>query len=515
MSVVEQQSPSARDGAQDGAGSIAVENPATGATVGHVSDMDAAEVERLVARARAAQPAWEQLGLEGRAEIMRAARAWLVANKDRMLRTLMEETGKTREDAIAGDWAFVCDSLGFWAKRAARYLKDERVRSHSPFLLGKRLVVRHRPVGVVGVIGPWNFPLTLCFGDAIPALMAGNAVVLKPSEVTPLCNLLMAEGMREAGLPDDVMPVATGRGDAGVALVDHADMIMFTGSTATGKKVMARAAETLTPVSLELGGKDAMVVLRDADLERAANTAVSYGLFNSGQMCTSIERVYVEQPVYDDFVRRVVDKVAAIRQGPPGEPGSVDVGAVTFAPQVDVVDDHVRDAVEKGARVQVGGRRREGDGRFFEPTVLTGVDHSMKAMTEETFGPTIPIMGVRDVEEAIRLANDSIYGLNSSVFTQDLARGEAIARRIEAGSTLVNDAVSNFAAQEVPFGGVKGSGVGYRHSAQGIRKYTQPHTIVVARLAPKRDLHYLPYSRLRSRLLERAMTLLHGRVGRG
>jgi acyl-CoA reductase-like NAD-dependent aldehyde dehydrogenase len=504
----------APDAGADGSGDarrIPVENPATGETVGHVPDMGRDRVADLVARARRAQPAWEALGFEGRAEIMYEARSWIVENRERMLGTIMEETGKTREDAIVGDWSFVCDSLGFWAKRAQTYLKDERVRPHSPFLLGRKIVVRHRPIGVVGVIGPWNFPLNLCFGDAIAALMAGNAVVLKPSEITPLSNLLMAEGMRAAGLPEDVMPVATGAGETGAELVDEADMIMFTGSTATGSKIMARAAQTLTPVSLELGGKDPMIVLRDADLERAANLAVTGAMSNGGQVCTSVERVYVEEPVYDDFVRRVVEKAGALRQGPPKGPGSVDVGAVTFAPQAELVDEHVRDAVRKGARVLVGGGRGEGPGRFFRPTVLIDVDHSMKAMTEETFGPTLPIMKVRDEEEAIRLANDTPYGLNSSVFTRDLERGEAMARRIEAGNTCVNDAMINFFAQEAPFGGVKSSGVGARHSPQGIRKYTNAQTILLTRVGLKRELYFYPYSKLTTSAMERAITLLYGR----
>ena len=510
MSTVEKPLEAASGGASDTA-SIAVENPATGATIAHVPDMRADEVAALVARARAAQPAWEALGYEGRARVMYAARHWLVDNRDRMLRTIVEECGKTREDAIVGDWSFVVDSLGFWAKRAPGYLADERIRPHSLFLLGKRIAVRHRPLGVVGVIGPWNFPLNLCFGDAIAALTAGNAVVLKPSEITPLSNLLMAEGMRAAGLPEGVMSVATGRGETGAALVDGADMIMFTGSTATGRKIMARAAETLTPVSLELGGKDPMIVLRDADIERAANAAVSYAMANGGQVCTSVERVYVEEAVYDDFLARVVDKTSELRQGVPGEPGAVEVGAVTFAPQAEVVEEHVRDAVERGARVLVGGERRAGPGRFFQPTVLTDVDHSMKAMTEETFGPTLPIMKVRDSEEALRLANDSPLGLQASVWTKDLARGEALARRVEAGAVCVNDAQINYAALELPMGGWKLSGMGSRHGAGGIRKYTRQQTILVTRLALKKDIHMFPYRKLKTKLLGRLFKTLYGR----
>jgi acyl-CoA reductase-like NAD-dependent aldehyde dehydrogenase len=509
MSVVETRPDVAQDGASGR--TFAIENPATGETIATLPDMSADQVRELVERARRSQPAWESLGFDGRADVMYATRRWLVQNRERMIDTIVSETGKTREDAQLAEIFFVADSLGFWAKRAARYLGDERVRSHSPLLLGKKLVRRYRPIGVVGVIGPWNYPLTNCFGDAIAGLMAGNCVVLKPSEVTPLTSLLIAEGMREAGLPEDVMLVATGTGECGAALVDHADMIMFTGSTATGRKVMTRAAESLTPVSLELGGKDPMIVLRDADLERAANTAVFWGMSNGGQICQAVERVYVEEPVHDEFVAKVVEKTRVLRQGPPGEIGSTDVGAVTFPPQAELIERHLRDAVDKGAKVLVGGSRGEGPGLFFQPTVLTGVDHSMEIMTEETFGPTLPIMSVRDEEEAVRLANDSRYGLNSSVWTKDVEKGERIARRIEAGSTCVNDAVTNYGAQELPFGGVGESGIGVRHSAAGIQKYCKTHSILVTRFAPKRELYFFPYTRRATKLLERLVVLMYGR----
>ncbi len=250
MSTVDTTPSVSGNGAAAGAAQIPVENPATGEVIAHVPDLSAEQVADAVRRARTAQPGWEAMGFEGRGAVMKAARKWLVDNRERMVSTIVEETGKTREDAMLAEVFFVADSLGFWAKAAPKYLKDERVRAHSPLLLGRRFVKRYRPMGVVGVIGPWNYPLTNSFGDAIAALMAGNSVVLKPSELSPLCNLLMAEGMRECGLPEDALGVATGRGEAGAALVDNVDMIMFTGSTATGRKVMARAAETLTPVSL-------------------------------------------------------------------------------------------------------------------------------------------------------------------------------------------------------------------------------------------------------------------------
>src|SRR5690242_15453579 len=384
MSTVEQEPAAAQNGA--GTATIPVENPATGETIAHVPDLTAEQVAELARKARVAQPGWEALGFDGRAEIFREMRRWLVQNRERLVQTIIDETGKTREDAQTTELFLILDSLQFWAKKGPKFLADEKVRGTSAFTLGKKMFVRYRPYGLVGVVGPWNYPLSNSFGDCIPALMAGNSVILKPSEVTPLTSLLVEEGMKASGAPDDVFLVATGRGETGAALTDEADMIMFTGSTKTGKKVMARAAETLTPVSLELGGKDPMIVLRDADLERAANAAVYNGYANGGQICISVERVYVEEPVYDEFVSKVVDKTLALRQGQPGGYGTVDVGAVTFPPQADILERHVADAVAKGASVRTGGKLADGPGRFFEPTVLTDVDHSMEIMNEETFG---------------------------------------------------------------------------------------------------------------------------------
>jgi acyl-CoA reductase-like NAD-dependent aldehyde dehydrogenase len=490
---------------------IDVENPATGQVIRSLPVTPLDEVAQLVARARAAQPAWEALGFEGRGRVLRRMRKWMIDNADRVVQTIVDEGGKTYEDASVVELSYGAGACGFWAKNAPKYLADEKVRTSNPIVKGRKLRVRYRPVGVVGVIGPWNYPLTNNFGDAIPALAAGNAVVLKPSQVTPLTSLLLAEGIRECGLPHDAIQVLIGGGDHAQLLIDEVDFVMFTGSTATGKKVMARAAETLTPVGLELGGKDPMIVLADADLERAANAATFYSMQNGGQTCVSVERVYVEAPIYDRFVDAVTERVKALRQGPAAGPGSVDVGAVTIAPQLDVVRRHVEQARQAGARITAGGHVRVGEGRFFEPTVLADVDHTMEAMTEETFGPTVPIMKVADAEEAIRLANDSPYGLGSSVWTKDLARGEAIARRLEAGYACVNDANVNYFAYELPMGGWKESGLGVRHGAAGIRKYTRQQAILVTRFALKKDLHMFPYRARTTKLLDRILKLLYGR----
>ena len=488
-----------------------VENPATGEVLATLPDLGREEIERMAARGREVQPAWEALGFEGRGRILKRMQKWLLDHQDEVIDVIRAETGKTYEDALIAEISYGAAAFGFWADMAPKYLADEKVKSSQILVKGKKLVLRYRPLGLVGVIGPWNYPLTNSFGDCIPALAAGNSVILKPSEITPLTSLKLAEGLRECGVPEGVFQVATGTGQTGAALIDAVDMIMFTGSTETGKKVMAKAAETLTPVSLELGGKDPMIVLSDADIERAANCAVYWGLFNGGQTCISVERVYVEESIYDEFVERVVDKVRKLRQGY-GEPGSVDVGSMTFGPQVEIVERHVEDARAKGARVLVGGTRgKQRSGYWFEPTVLADVDHTMLCMREETFGPTLPIMKVADAEEAIRLANDSPYGLAASVFSKDTRKAEAIARRIQAGAVCVNDAIINYAALELPMGGAKASGLGTRHGAGGIRKYCQQQAVLVTRFAPKKDPQMYPYSSWMTKVLSGFFRFLYGR----
>jgi acyl-CoA reductase-like NAD-dependent aldehyde dehydrogenase len=491
---------------------IEVENPATGEIIAEVPALNPEQVSELCARARAAQPGWEALGFEGRGAVLKRCQKWILDNADRAIETIVSETGKTWEDAQLAEISYCAAAFGFWADMAPKYLADERLRSRSIFVKGKKLVVRYAPIGVVGVIGPWNYPLSNSFGDCVPALAAGNSVVLKPSEVTPLSSLLMEEMLAECGLPEGVYGVATGYGDTGAALIDEVDFVMFTGSTETGKKVMAKAAETLTPVSLELGGKDPMIVCADADLERATNGAVYYSMQNAGQTCISTERVYVEEPIYDEFVDRVVDKVRALRTGVSTGRGTAEVGAIIHPPQSDIIEAHVKDAVDKGARVLVGGGRRDENGHFFEPTVLVDVDHTMQCMREETFGPTLPIMKVRDAAEALRLANDTPYGLQAAVYTKDLEKGERLARQIEAGAVTVNDAQLNYVALELPMGGWKASGLGSRHGSGGIRKYTKTQTLLVARLAPKRGPHMFPY---KAKSTERLMKLIRFVYGRG
>jgi len=495
----------------DTADSIVVENPATGEAVASVPACTSEQLAEMASRGRQAQPGWQAMGYSGRGKALRRMQKWLLDNAERFIDTVVRETGKTREDAVLAELGYGAAAFGFWAKNAPKYLADERVRTSSPFLLGRKVIVRYEPVGLVGVIGPWNYPFTNTIGDAIPALAAGNSVIVKPSSVTPLTSLLIEEGLRECAVPEHVFQVAVARGPLGLELIDLADSVMFTGSTETGKLVAARAAQTLTPVSLELGGKDPLIVLADADLERAANAALFWSMMNTGQTCISVERVYVEEPIYEQFVSLVGERARALRQGVPGDFGSVDVGSFINPPQVDVVEHHVKDAIAKGARLIAGGNRAGRPGAFFEPTVLADVDHTMECMREETFGPTLPIMKVASAEEAVRLANDSPYGLQASLFTNDLKQGQHLAREIDAGAVVINDCNANYIALEAPMGGWKSSGLGIRHGAEGIRKYTHRQTIMVTRFAMKKDPYFYPYKRTMSKMLLRALKLIYGR----
>jgi acyl-CoA reductase-like NAD-dependent aldehyde dehydrogenase len=493
---------------------LRVENPATGELIAELPSLDRDGTLELVRRARAAHPAWEALGFRGRGALMRDMRKWLVDNRRRVIRTLSDENGKPYEDAQL-ELFYCADALGFWAKKAPRWLADERERPHSPLLLGRRVINRYLPYGVVGVIGPWNYPLINNFGDAIPALMAGNSVVLKPASLTPMSSMLMQEGLREVGVPEDVFLVANGPGDTvGGALVDSVDMLHFTGSTEVGKRLAEQAAKRLLPLSLELGGKDPMIVLRDANLERAANAAVWGALQNGGQTCISVERVYVESDAYEPFVAKVLEKVRRLREGAPGGPGQVEIGAMTSADQANLVEEHLRDAVAKGAKIEVGGKRLADAGQFLEPTVLTNVDHSMKIMREETFGPTLPIMRVETEGEAIRLANDSSMGLDASVFAKDPDHAERVARQVQSGAAVVNDALANYFAMEIPIGGIKESGLGARHGKVGIQKYARRQNLVVTRFGLDRELYYFPYSKGAAKLTEWLIVALYGRGNR-
>ncbi len=468
---------------------------------------DAADLAEIERRARGAQVSWAALSFSERAGQLRRFREAIVEASEEVVATVGAETGKPEHEVYAVELFYPLEGISYWARHAERLLREERI---TPRLLRhKRVVSRWLPCGVAGIISPWNFPFAIPVGDAIPALMAGNAVVIKPSELTPGSARLAEEIWTRAGLPRGVLQVAVGDGALGAALLERVDVVMFTGSVATGRKIAARCGELLKPCGLELGGKDPMIVCADADLERAANACVWGALLNSGQACLSVERVYVENAVYEAFLGLVEHKVRAVRQGGPGEPA--DLGPLISAAQIEKVGQQVRDALERGARAITGGDRARRPGFFFQPTVLVDVKPDMACMREETFGPTIPVVAVRDVDEAVRLANASEYGLGASVFTRDRAKGRAIAERLRAGGVCVNDCLANAFVAEAPMGGMKASGLGRRHGAEGIRKFCEQQTIVADRLGLRAEPFWFPFGGTRLKLLRRGQRLLYGR----
>lgn len=486
---------------------LRLRNPATLEEIGEIELQTPSDVLAAVERARKAQSGWAALRFEERGRYLQRALRVLLERHDGFVDAIVRETGKPRTEALAAEILAACDALSYYARRAKRILADQTLPVH--LMKTKRLRISYRPLGVVGIITPWNFPFLLALNPTVQALIAGNTVVLKPSEITPFSGQLVEKLLEEAGLPEGVFNLVLGDGETGAALVEAGvDKISFTGSVRTGRRVGEACGRNLVPCTLELGGKDPMIVCADADLERAANGAV-YGAFsNAGQVCVSTERVYVVDEIHDAFVDKVVAKTAELRQGAEGE---FDVGPLISASQLDIVARHVDDAREKGAQVRTGGRRNPSQaGLFYEPTVLTGVTHEMAIMRDETFGPVLPIMRVRDEQEALRLANDSSYGLNANVWTRDKRKGERIAKALESGSAVVNDCMLTYGVTESPFGGVKASGIGQVNGEIGLRSFCHAQSILIDRFGAKREVLWYPYTTKKLGLLRRALRLLFG-----
>ncbi len=494
------------------AGTLRSYAPATGELLGEVPITSRGEVENTVARARKAQAAWGVLPVAERCERLYRFRDAIVERADEIVDVAVRECGKPRPEALAHEIGITVDSFTYFLKNAPRILAPRDLGLH--LFKHKKSVVHYVPRGVVGVISPWNFPFVIPMVDVCSALIAGNAAVVKPSEITPLTMQKAKEIYDSTGLPEDLFAVVYGYGDTGRALIESGiRKLVFTGGTETGKRVAAACGQHLVPCVMELGGKAPLIACSDCDVERTAQAIVYGGFVNSGQACVAVERVYAHEHVYEPLVARVRELALRLRQGDPQQ-GTVDVGAIIFPKQIEIAERHVADAVAKGATIETGGKRREGAGQFFEPTVLSGCDHSMTVMTGEIFGPVVPIQRVSSEDEAVRLANDSHLGLNAYVFTKDRRKGLRLAERVEAGSVLVNDVLTNYAVAEAPFGGVKESGFGRVHGDDALREMCEPKHVMSGRLAdPSSDPTWFPYSSSKFRFQLRVMRALFMRGG--
>src|SRR5215217_4475926 len=471
-------------------------DPSTGEEIGRAPLMNGGDVAAAVSRARAAQQAWADLSYRERARFILRAREIVLNQLEEIAKLISRETGKPAAEAISMEVVPTLDLMHYFAKHTHQLLDRRKIDIGQYNLMLRWSYIVYKPLGVVGIISPWNFPWATPLDEVVMALMAGNAVVVKPSELTPLTALKIADVFKQAQLPEGLLEIVTGDGSTGAALVEAGvNKIMFTGSVNTGKRVAEAAAKHLTPVVLELGGKDPMVVFEDANLENAARAAIWGAFCNSGQACASIERCYVHESIADKFVDLVVKETNLLKQDK-ALTENIDIGAMTNKRQLEIVEDHVSNAVERGAQVRAGGHRlNESQGWFHEPTVVTGVDHAMKLMREETFGPVLPIMTFRTDEEAVRLANDSIYGLTASVFTGDIARGERLAKQIDAGTVMVNEVVYTHAVAQTPWGGVKQSGYGRTHGRHGLLEMVTAQHIHVNGMPAIPDVWWFPYTK--------------------
>jgi acyl-CoA reductase-like NAD-dependent aldehyde dehydrogenase len=505
MSIYE---PIAPDNSTDSRKHLQLRSPVTLEPTAELVCANAEDVAAAIAAARAAQPAWAATGMKQRAAIVERALQIVLARQDEIIDTVVAETGKARTDAMSMEIFSVADSLCYYAKNAEKFLKPRKRRVHGILGLMKQLRILYKPLGVVGLITPWNGPFVLVMNQAVQAILAGNTVVAKGSEVTPFSALLAQTIFAEAGLPEGVLQVLLGDGETGAAIVQGGvDKVSFTGSVATGRKVAQACAGQLIPCSLELGGNDAMIVCEDADLDRAADGAWLGSCMNTGHYCCGTERIYVVAQVYDEFLRLVLEKGKGLRQGQQ-HGWEEDVGAVFWDRQLAIIEAHVEDARAKGATVLLGGRRNpQLPGLYYEPTLITEVNNDMDIMRLETFGPVLCIQKVASEAEAIALANDSEFGLNGNVWTKDKDKGYRLAAAIDTGACSVNDMAVSYGIPAAPFGGRKNSGLGQVNGKKGLRSYCHEMPIVIDRFGGKMQNAY-PYSEKSAQGMKKLMDFL-------
>jgi acyl-CoA reductase-like NAD-dependent aldehyde dehydrogenase len=458
-------------------------DPATGRVLADFEKTSPLSVPQLLAKARVAQAGWAARSIDERRSYMRALQKGILSARDGLADAVVRESGKPRAEAMFADVFVSLDTASYFSKHGAESLRPEIIPHHNTAAKAKLGTVYYEPLGVIGIISSWNYPLAIPLSQIIAGLAAGNAVLCKTSDFTPECGTLIEKLFRDARFPQDLVTVLQGTGEVGQALIEaRPDKIFFTGSVFTGKHVAEACARQLIPSVLELGGKDAMLVLRDADLDVASSAAVWGSFTNCGQVCLSVERLFVEEAIADEFVRRCVEKTGKLRLGAGGDPAT-DVGPLIRPQHVQRMSDLLADAVQHGARIVYGGKPRPDLGlNFFEPTVVTGVDHTMHLFQDETFGPIMAIQVVKDVEEAVRLTNDTEFSLAASVWTTDAMKGKAIARRLRMGTVMVNDVLSGFAIAEAPHGGCGLSGWGRTHGKAGLSEMVYVKYVDVDRL---------------------------------
>lgn len=469
-------------------------DPATGEEVGRVRKFTEEEVSEAVKNARDAFEIWKRTPFDERARIVMRAREALLSQMDEVAELITKEMGKPVAESLSTDITPALDLMQFFARNAEKILRPQKRGIGFLGLLGRSSTITYKPLGVVGIISPWNFPLSIPLGEAAMALMAGNTVILKPSELTPLVGERIGELFENAGIPKHVFQVVSGDGETGAALVSEGlDKIMFTGSVQTGKEIAKAAADSLTPVVLELGGKDPMVVFADADMEKAADAAVWGAFTNSGQACSSVERLYVEEKAAERFTRLIVERTERLRSGP-GTDASNDIGAMSSERQRKIVEEHVASFEREGAEILTGGNESDVEAPYYPPTVITKAKNKMRAMRDETFGPTLPIATFKTESEAAELANDTEFGLAASVWTKDLSKGKRIAGKILAGTVCVNEVLYTHGIPQTPWGGFKNSGYGRTHGEEGLKELVAVQHIHVNRFTFLPDIWWFRYS---------------------
>lgn len=486
---------------------VEIKSPLTGELIGTVDFTREEELPFIMTKAKESHKLWSSISLKERLEFMARLRKYLVEMGNELSREIAKITGKPVIEAYSAEIMATVEAIKYYEKNAEKIIGLQK-KSTPIYFATKKSYVEYRPIGPVLVISPWNFPFNLAMAPIISALIAGNSVILKPSPETIFIGKIVERIFKSLDFPKDVVQVVYGDNGSGLAskLIDMKPAkIFFTGSTATGKKILKQAAEYMIPVELELGGKDPMIVFKDANLERAASAAIWGGFTNSGQVCLSVERLYVQEEIYEEFLSLLKGKLGEIWQG--NEPYA-DMGCMTSLSQISKVKDHIEDAKAKGAVAHSKGNIIDGN-RFVPPTILIGTDHDMKVMKEETFGPLLPIMKFKDEDEAIALANDSEYGLGAYVFTSDSNKASRVVSKLEAGVIGINDVIIPVANMDLPFGGVKASGMGRYHGEEGLKIFTNPVSIVYDSGVKSKEINWFPYSKNKMKLMEKMLKLLH------